>query len=736
MLISLHTGLLAVVHAAAATSEQQQQQAAAVSDPQRKQQQQQQHVLPPPGSLLCSVLRVLCALVAVTPYERLPGHLLSDVADAAWQLWQQQGAAEGGAAAGSSSKAVDYEESSSVSTAAVAVLAQALSTRKPSAGIAAWLNNNIATAAAAGGGGWAAAKAGQQVCRQQKQEQNMTDTSAGAAGVTVPVLNLISHIGCSTQAIHQLGYGFQGGSGSLVLMLLAAAGSTAALLRIEALAALRGCCINYHQAVAAAATAAATAEADIKLDSQLQSSSSSSSSVGSCWPAVVSAVQYSIAASQQIPRSPRGTPVGSSSSNSIGTAAAFGSGGSKTGTAGSSSAEVSASTSPEDKAAQHAVKLLGDWLSACWKAGIGSEEPGAAASAAVAVPPGGSSMGASATAHAAANGQQPGTAHSTARQQQQLEVLTGMWGEALSLLLSEQLQQHPSYMIRSAAAAVAAGMPAAVWQLLPAAQQQRLLEAMAAAAQGDSVPAARAAACKVLGSLLQLPGVLTVARQVSCATAEAAGLPLQQEKQQQQQQYQEVVLLPLARCARDTAVSVRLNASWAIANACDVLKSQSDAITAGENSGNSNEGGSTGAAAVQVSAAVLQHLCEPALAAAGDSEKVRANGIRAVGALLAAWRPEWGMASSSNSSSSSTAYAGVQPADWSWLPGWLRNAVGQLQSCLASRSPKVVWNAAYAAAGLLQNSCIHGAPEVRPTQACYSVGTHTLGPFVAVWLFL
>ncbi|WIA21275.1 hypothetical protein OEZ85_000508 [Tetradesmus obliquus] len=39
-------------------------------------------------------------------------------------------------------------------------------------------------------------------------------------------------------------------------------------------------------------------------------------------------------------------------------------------------------------------------------------------------------------------------------------------------------------------------------------------------------------------------------------------------------------------------------------------------------------------------------------------------------------------------------------------------SVGQLQSCLASRSPKVVWNAAYAAAGLLQNSCLHPRPEV------------------------
>jgi hypothetical protein len=51
-------------------------------------------------------------------------------------------------------------------------------------------------------------------------------------------------------------------------------------------------------------------------------------------------------------------------------------------------------------------------------------------------------------------------------------------------------------------------------------------------------------------------------------------------------------------------------------------------------------------------------------------------------------------------------------AELPWLPVWLRSAVSQLQSCLASRSPKVVWNAAYAAAGLLQNSCLHARPEV------------------------
>jgi hypothetical protein len=298
----------------------------------------------------------------------------------------------------------------------------------------------------------------------------------------------------------------------------------------------------------------------------------------------------------------------------------------------------------------------------------------------------------------------------------------------LDLLLSDQLQQHPSYMIRSAAAAVLADIPAPVWQALPAALQQQLLHATAAAAQADSVAAARAAACKVLGSLVLLPGMLAAERQ---------------------QQLQDLLLVPLGKCVKDSTVSVRLSASWAVANACDALKA-----ACGSSSSPAADAGAAAARGAPdsyvVAAAALQLLCEASLAAAADSEKVRANGIRAVGALLAGWQPGWGLCSSSSSSIAASAADGLAStagigiaaagsakdaaakvtsaatassdanaaADVTWLPGWLRSAVGQLQSCLASRSPKVVWNAAYAAAGLLQNSCLHTRPEVSVLQ-CY-----------------
>jgi hypothetical protein len=133
-----------------------------------------------------------------------------------------------------------------------------------------------------------------------------------------------------------------------------------------------------------------------------------------------------------------------------------------------------------------------------------------------------------------------------------------------------------------------------------------------------------------------------------------------------------------------------------------------------------------------MAAAELRVLCDAANAAAGDTEKVRAHGVRAVGALLAAWQPCWGLDSSRSSSSvggsgtvssdsSSSVSSNAQPAaaaaaagaaagttapteDWSWVAGWFKAAFGSLQSCLAARSMKVVWNAAVAAAAGLHNT--------------------------------
>lgn len=553
MLLSLHTGLLAAIQ----TWQQQQRQ---------QQQKTSQQASAQPievlelmsGYLLNAVLRSLSCLVQVTPYDRFPQQLLPQVLDTVWGLWQQLQQQQEASQAATTSSATR-----NCVTTVVAVHAHALSTKKPSSGLADWLSSS-------------------------KADNRSVGSPRGQC---------------------------------LVKQLMSAAISVWPMLRIEALAALRGCCINYPASVSAVVQISAAVSA-------VPEAAGHSSTESNC-KTVMSVVEYNIQETNQVLRSPRG------GSGSSGLSAAAG-----------SSTEVSADTSPEDKAAQHAVKLVGDWLAATW----------------------------------AVNSLHNGTCD-MAGSAQELQCLCLIWSHAIELLLSKQIMAHPNYMIRTAAAGVFAGIPSAVWQQLPPQHQQRLLTALARAAADDSVTAGRAAACKVLGSLVQLPGML------------------------QDQQRLLLLLEPLSRGVTDSAVSVRLNASWAVANACDALKqcqqpNLSNAVCQIPTGLAANDD----ITAVTAFASVLQSLCSSALTAAGDSEKVRANGIRAVGALLAAWQPGWGVCCSGNTEKEHT--------EWTWVSAWQKSAASLLQSCLAARSMKVVWNAAYAAAGLLANTALHAAQEV------------------------
>jgi hypothetical protein len=260
-----------------------------------------------------------------------------------------------------------------------------------------------------------------------------------------------------------------------------------------------------------------------------------------------------------------------------------------------------------------------------------------------------------------------------------LEVLCGHWVSALQLLLSDTLWHHASAVVRAAAVTVPAALPARAWccPLLPAALRQQLLAAAAGTATGDAVTAVRAAAAKTLGSLAVLPGVLSFEQQ-------------QQQGEQQQQQLCEA----LVQCVGDEAVSVRLNAALSLSTVCDQQGQQQ-----GQQQG--REQGSS------VDALPLQLLCDAALAAASDTEKVRCHGVRAIGALLVAWQPS----ARRDDCAVHVAGGGAAKARWS-SSSWLGAALSSLQSCLAARSMKVVWNAACAAGAALQNEALLQQPEV------------------------
>jgi len=724
MLLSLHTGLLAIVQAW-----QQQQR-----------QQQQSQILPVPAVLLTAVLRVLCVLLPSTPYERMPSTLLPHVVQTTWELWQQlqppnpavdaaaataapatpreQKAAgvhrraavpsldvaatqRGGGSSNSSSS------SSSIMIAAVAVLAQAFSTKKPLPALGRWLQATDPAQEAAAATGANVARSG---------TSNSIGNSSRVRGQPAS-----SQQGSTPSSGGSSSSGSSGSSGSLfgsrlMSYLLTAAGSPDCCLRIEALAAMRGACINYPQLLLHPELAA------------VASSSSSPSCAGvssqCCWQQLLAVAQVSVAAAAQpaSTRTTRSSPRLTHASAEDPPAAAS--------TAGA--ADGSSSTSPEVKAGQHAVRLLGDWLAAVAAVGSAAQVSSAALQAA---------PDASDNSGAVPTGQQ--------QRQQGYEThrLAEQWISTLQLLLSEAVWHHPSPVIRSAAAAVCGGIPADVWLVLPLKLHQQLLSAAAATAIGSDVTAVRAAACKLLGSCAVLPGALVgqPQQQQQQLPVEQQALQYQQQEQEQGQelrqdqqlvepvqQQQHEVLQALSQCVGDQVVSVRLSAAWAMANVCDELKRQQDLLSSSsahipalptsqalpqqqpqqhQHVGLSNAPGLSG---LSLGPVAMQLLCSAAVAAAGDTEKVRAHGVRALGALLATWHLAWGLDCSSSSRDGAAAAAApgaasasaeecAVPVGWAWAAAWLRQALGVLQACLAARSMKVVWNAACAVAAALQN---------------------------------
>lgn len=290
------------------------------------------------------------------------------------------------------------------------------------------------------------------------------------------------------------------------------------------------------------------------------------------------------------------------------------------------------------------------------------------------------------------------------------------------MLLSPELTNHSSSMVRAAGAAVLGELPVGAWQMLPPQTCQTVLLCVATAAGGDPAPAVRASACKSLGCLLLLP----------------PGPILQQSSSSGGADDLQPLLAPLVEGVSAAAASVRQSAAWAIAAVCGVVHAPhlaSGGDAAGGGGGSTPALAPAPAPAQGVAPDVLRMLCDAALTAAGDGDKVRVHGVRAVGVLLAVWHPSWGLVAATgvtgagaaaqqfnNSSSSSVGSGSNKPMEqlddaWAWVPHALTTAMAALQSCLAARSMKCVWNAACAAAGVLANAALLKAPEVRQQQA-------------------
>ncbi|BBM97676.1 HEAT repeat-containing protein 6 [Marchantia polymorpha subsp. ruderalis] len=238
-----------------------------------------------------------------------------------------------------------------------------------------------------------------------------------------------------------------------------------------------------------------------------------------------------------------------------------------------------------------------------------------------------------------------------------------LWLEALNKHLPTTLS-HSAPMVRGAALTCFAGLTSAIFCSLPDDKQDYVLSALIYAAWKDDTPAVRSAACRAIGVVVGFPQVAGSKEKLELAV--------------------EVVV----SSTTDSSVSVRITASWALANICDALRSIAESKDE-----------------LSPRSPYLAPLAECALRAAKDCDKVRANAVRALG-NLARFADFSGQTEAHMKRflglNRDVAYQGAVEAR-----RWLDVMVQTLVSCVTTGNVKVQWNVCHALGNLFLNKTIN-----------------------------
>ncbi|KAL6571731.1 hypothetical protein OROHE_003374 [Orobanche hederae] len=240
--------------------------------------------------------------------------------------------------------------------------------------------------------------------------------------------------------------------------------------------------------------------------------------------------------------------------------------------------------------------------------------------------------------------------------------------------------KHPSAMVRAASVTCFAGMTSSVFFVLPKDKQDFIISSTINAALNDEGPSVRSAACRAIGVIACFPQIYTSVEVL------------------------EKFIHAAVQNALDSLVSVRITASWALANICDSLSHCMDALHAGRESRKSFE--------------FVSLLVDSAFRLATDNDKVKANAVRALGNLSrcikftsqalvlddpvdyihvkVAKRPEGDVKERSGSFSSAS----------SGSFDWLEQMVQAFLSCVTTGNVKVQWNVCHALSNLFSNKTL------------------------------
>ncbi|KAK7308357.1 hypothetical protein VNO77_41959 [Canavalia gladiata] len=153
---------------------------------------------------------------------------------------------------------------------------------------------------------------------------------------------------------------------------------------------------------------------------------------------------------------------------------------------------------------------------------------------------------------------------------------------------------HSSAMVRAASITCFAGMTSSVFISFTKEKQDFILSSLVHAAVRDSVPSVRSAACRAIGIISCFPQV--------CQSAEVLNK----------------FIHAVEINTHDALISVRITASWALANICDAICHSVRIIQIGQMGSNSNP-------------QLIVSLSECALHLTKDGDKVKSNAVRALG---------------------------------------------------------------------------------------------------------
>ncbi|KAG8381701.1 hypothetical protein BUALT_Bualt05G0000100 [Buddleja alternifolia] len=244
------------------------------------------------------------------------------------------------------------------------------------------------------------------------------------------------------------------------------------------------------------------------------------------------------------------------------------------------------------------------------------------------------------------------------------------------------IDKHPSAMVRAASVTCFAGMTSSVFFLLPKDKQEFIISSSIHAALNDEVPSVRSAACRAIGVFSCFPQIY------------------------HRPEVLEKFIHAAERNTFDSLVSVRITASWALANICDSLSHCTDALHAGGPVENSQ---------------FISMLVDSALRLTRDNDKVKANAVRSLGNLsrfiqfTSPFVPgdqvdfthlklecSGAKASKDDMKERSDSF----PTPLSGSSDWLEQMVQAFLSCVTTGNVKVQWNVCHALSNLFFNKTL------------------------------